>query len=169
MPEFDRTANIQDELRSLDDDTTAQLAEITFTSQDDQGTCRLLRESIAEEYRNGHAERRDRWWVAGTVGEDVAGRGDRMARFASVYDIEAMPIIIDIEHAGGLSAVSVSAGQTIGDVVCRALAVRLTHAAYQLMTYLEDHADSKEGEHEDTDDTDDGSTRITGMRVGGTM
>src|SRR4051794_6952783 len=92
MPEFDRTAAILAELESLNDDTTAQLAEITFATQDDHGSLEILRDSIADEYRQGNVDSRDLSTTARTVGADVAGRGDRMARFAAVYDIERLTV-----------------------------------------------------------------------------
>jgi hypothetical protein len=155
MPEFDRDAAILTELASLDDDATAQTAQITFRTQEDYGTCRVLRESIAEEYRNGRADDRNRWRTAEEIGADVAGRGDQMLRFAAMSDIG--DLTVTYEHSGipGTNEVPVNEGDDLDDVVSHALTVRLTHAAYQLLTYLEDVADDKEDDHVDTDTDDD--------------
>lgn len=146
MPEFDRRAAILAELDSLDDDTTAQLAGITFVTQEDHATLRLLRESIAEEYRTGRAETRDRYPVARAVGEDVAGRGHQMARFASISDIDTLPTTATAFDPG---AVQIAEDMRIGEIVAAALTLRLSQAAYELLGYLEDDADTKEADHPD--------------------
>lgn len=149
MSEFDRSATILAELASLTDDQTAQLASITFRTQDDLGTCRIMRDSIAEEYRKSADTRRepDRYPLACRVGADVAGRGDQFARFAAVYDIGDLRVAADDYDP---SSVQVSERTTVADIVADALRVRLSQAAYALLTYLEEDADEKEYSQPDT-------------------
>ncbi len=59
MAEFDRVAAILSTLTSLDDRATAELAGITFATDDDHGICHDLRKAVAKEYRNGNAGGRD--------------------------------------------------------------------------------------------------------------
>lgn len=146
MPEFDRTAVILAELASLDDVATAQIAEITFVTQEDHGVLRTLRESLAEEYTSDNVDTDDRERTARVVGEDVAGRGDRMVRFASLHDIGSLRVTPAYDHEG----VPVAYGDDLDTVVLAALTTRFTHAAYTLITYLEDDADTKESDHDDT-------------------
>jgi hypothetical protein len=151
MPEFDRTAACLAELSTMDDDTTAQIAEIAFVTQNDYGVLADLRKSIAAQYSAGHVERRDRWRVAGDVGTDVAGQGDQLPRFAAVTDIEYPRLDVGGSFDPGLGTVPVSGDATIGQVVESAVRTRLAMAAHALLTYLEDYADDKEADHEDTD------------------
>ena len=153
MPEFDRTAAALAELASMDDDETARCAEITFVEGVDHGMLAILRESLAEEYRNGHVERRDRGRVAATVGEDLANRADTLAWFGVIRDILGLETSTEDYDP---DRVAVRHGGSLADVVEDGLRLRFTNAAYALLTVIEDEVDEKEYNHpdDDADDTD---------------
>lgn len=137
MVEFDRTAAILSELISLDDPTTAHLADIAFTAESDHGVCRDLREALAREYRDGKVGGRDWYETAAIVAADVASRGNQLLRFAAVSDITTT--CISTSPYDEEDMVIVDYGDSLGDVVAAALRFRFKRAAYQLVAYLEDH------------------------------
>lgn len=157
MVEFDRTAAILSTLTRLDDRTTAELAGITFATDNDHGICHDLRETLAREYRNGNAEGRDWYRTAAIVAEhltgdisgngagDVASRSEQFVRFAAVSDIATLRI--STSPYDDEEMVIVEYGESLGDVVANALRLRFKRAAYQLMASLEDHADQQAHHH----------------------
>lgn len=158
MPEFDRAAAILAELAGMDDDSIAQTAEIAFRTQNDHESCRILRESIAEEYRGDKVDPDDLWRTASEVGDDVAKRGNQFARFAAVHDIGGLQVINADEGCDpSLGCVPVGSDDSIDHIVEAALRVRFTQAAHTLLTYLEADADNKEIGHfaDDVTDSDD--------------
>lgn len=149
MVELDRTATILSELNDRDDGFIAHLAGITFHWGNDCGVIRDLRESLAREYRDGNAGRRDWYETAAIVAEDVAGRGDQFLRFAAVSDIGELrtsPSPYDEEEA-----VIVDLGDTIAEVVNAALRFRFKQVAYQLVASLEDIANHQAKQHDNQD------------------
>jgi hypothetical protein len=149
MVEFDRTAAILFELNDLDDRFVAHLAGISFHSDNDCGVIRDLRESLAREYRNGNAGRRDWYETAAIVAQYVARRGDQFLRFAAVTDIGELrmsPSPYDEEEA-----IVVGLDDTIAEVVDAALRFRFKRAAYQLVASLEDIANHQATQHDNRD------------------
>lgn len=150
MPEFDRTAAALAELAAMDDDETARCAEITFVDGVDHGILRVLRESLAEEYRQGHVDRRDRYRVAATIGEDLANRADTLKWFGVIRDMLSLETTTeDFDR----DRVAVRHGGNLEDVVEDGLRLRFTLAAHALLTVIEDEVDEQEYNHPD-DDTD---------------
>lgn len=152
MPEFDRTAAALAVLADLDDDTTARYAEITFTDGEDRGICRLLRESITEEYRAGHVELRTRERVAGDVAAHLVDRSDTLRWFGAVRDILTLETTTEDYDP---ERVAVRHGGRLEDTAEDALRLRFVQAAYALLTVVEDDVDTQEAEHDDTDTTDE--------------
>lgn len=142
MSEFNRTTAILAELASLTDYDTARHADITFTFTTDEGEriCRVLRESVAEEYRAGNVDWQDRVRVAATVGQGLTKRADTLAWFAAIHDILTLTTTTEYDP----DQVFVADGSTMGESVTDALRVRFTQAAYALLTYLEQNADEKQ-------------------------
>lgn len=152
MTEFDRVAAALAILTAMDDDDLAQNADIAFTTQDDRGVCRALRQSVTEEYQAGHVERRDRHRVAADVGEDLTKRADTLAWFGVISDILDLDTTTEDYDE---ERVRVTHGGRLADVVDDALRVRFTNAAYTLLTVIEDQVDDQETSHPTDDDTDD--------------
>lgn len=164
--EFDRAAAILAELDRMDDDTTAFVAGITFVDGDDHGTCQALREAVAEEYRTGRAERRDKFRTARTVGNNVAEHGSHMTLLAAISRIGDMRTTI-VEDSDD-DAVLINDGDDVDVVVLAVLRVRYRQAAEALLTHLEEYADDRE-----CDGDDDGKDvypmpyqRVTGTSEG---
>jgi hypothetical protein len=145
MVTFDRTAAILSVLTSLDDRTTADVACISFATDNDHGVCHDLREILAREYRDGSAGRRDWYETAAIVATDVASRGDQFLRFAAVSDIATLHI--STSPYDDVDLVIVDYGESLGDVVANALRFRFRQAAYQLVAYLEEHAAQQANHH----------------------
>lgn len=157
MVEFDRTAAILSTLTSLDDRATAELAGITFATDNDHGVCHDLREALAREYRNGNAGGCDWYQTAASVAEhltednagdgegEVASHGAQFLRFAAVSDIPTLRI--STSPYDDEDMVIVDYGEPLGAVMANALRLRFKQAAYQLVASLEDHADQQAHHH----------------------
>lgn len=157
MVEFARAAVILSTLTTLDDRTTAELAGITFATDNDHGVCHDLREALAREYRNGNASGRDWYQTAEIVAEhltgdnagngegEVASRGEQLLRFAAIRDIATLRI--STSPYDDEDMVIVDYGESLGDVVANTLRFRFKQAAYQLIASLNDHADQQAHHH----------------------